>query len=122
MGFEPIFPSRYPTIRSTGYLYRRQDSNLQPLRSRRSIRPIGILLYFSIKELFRKSCPCCISQGAAIFLPSYIILTAQKNPVVFCDRVLLIEAYYASCRLNHGRILSLSLTLPIAVKPALIGT
>lgn len=40
--------------------YSRQGSNLQPLRSGRSIQPVGMLLYFltAVKER-----PCCISQG-----------------------------------------------------------
>ena len=51
-------------------MYRRPDSNWQPHDSRSRILPIEILLYFLIKELFRKSCPDCISPGAAIFLLS----------------------------------------------------
>gem|GEM_PF-4978657 len=47
-------------------LYRRQDSNLQPLQSRWSIRPIGILLYFFHQRTLQKRLPCCISQGSPV--------------------------------------------------------
>lgn len=54
-------------------MYSRQDSNLQPLHSRWSIRPIGMLLYFLSKN-FLKKCPCCISQGSLVssFLQLFI--------------------------------------------------
>ena len=60
--------------------YRRQDSNLQPLPPAGgwSIRPIGILLYFLIKELFRKRHPCCISQRLPVFLLSAYNFTLSQ--------------------------------------------
>lgn len=60
--FSPALEHGSPTLS-----YSRQDSNLHPLRSRRSIQPIGMLLYF-YKELFRKR-PGCISPGT-LFPPS----------------------------------------------------
>lgn len=52
-------------------LYRRQDSNLQPLQSRWSIRPIGMLLYF-FKVFLEKGAPVASHKGQPFFLLSAI--------------------------------------------------
>ena len=46
--------------------YSRQDSNLHPLRSRRSIQPIGMLLYFL--AAIKKSAPAASSGNASFLL------------------------------------------------------
>jgi hypothetical protein len=53
-GVEPLSSDRQSVmlaVTPTNLLYSRQDSNLQPLQSKWSIRPTGILLYFVTRTI-----------------------------------------------------------------------
>lgn len=70
-------------------MYSRQDSNLQPPRSKRGIQPIGMLLYILFKELLEKVSPLHLlpivtgTNGEHLFPPfciySFIVIEIQMG-------------------------------------------
>jgi hypothetical protein len=74
---------------------------------------------FWIKELLEKGAHVASHVGS--LFSSFLHNFFQKKTRSFWRPGLIIEAYYASYRLNHGRFLSLLLLLP-AVHPAPAGT
>lgn len=76
-------------------MYSRQDSNLRPLRSRRSIQPTGMLLYFS--KNFFKSVPAATAGSTLFLLLQLIFFIAagvQQDATHHCCFLFLLSLYF----------------------------